>query len=186
VEAFTRGAAAAFGGIGTCLANAGIVERGALVELPPDRWRRQIEVNLTGCFLTATAAARIMQEGGAGGRILFVGSWVQDVPRAGIGAYCVSKSGLEMLARCLALELGNSGIRVNVIAPGFVDAGLTGENLRRYPEKRPGMEAEVPLGRLASAEEVARAALLLCSAEADYITGTTLLVDGGASLHRKA
>ena len=179
---FVAHAVEELGGIGLCIANAGIVERGSLIDLPVDAWRRTLDVNLTGCFITAQAAARAMTRGGNGGHILFLSSWVQDVPRATIGAYCASKSGLKMLAKCLALELGPAGIRVNLVAPGFVDVGLTGQNLRRNPDLRPGMEASIPLGRLISAPELARAIRLLSSNEASYLTGSTLLVDGGASL----
>jgi NAD(P)-dependent dehydrogenase (short-subunit alcohol dehydrogenase family) len=182
VAAFAAEADRALGGIDICLANAGIVERGALVDLSPDAWRRTLDVNLTGSFLTAQAAARVMKQSGRGGHIVFMGSWVQDVPREGIGAYCASKSGLKMLAKCLALELGPAGIRVNLVAPGFVDAGLTGQNLKRNPQLREGMEASIPLGRLASADDVAKAVRLLCADDANYITGSTLLVDGGSSL----
>ena len=169
-------------GLDVCIGNAGIVERGALIDLPIEAWRRTLDVNLTGCFLTAQAAARAMKRSGRGGHILFISSRTQDVPRAALGAYCASKGGLKMLAKTLALELGPDGIRVNLIAPGFVDAGLTGQNLRQNPQRRPLVEAEVPLGALISAQELARTVRLFCSEEAAYVTGTTLLVDGGASL----
>jgi NAD(P)-dependent dehydrogenase (short-subunit alcohol dehydrogenase family) len=182
VNAFMAESVREFGRVDICLANAGIVERGSLVELTPEAWRRTLEVNLTGCFLTAKAAAQAMLADNCAGHIVFTGSWVQDQPREGIGAYCVSKSGLKMLAKCLALELAPHGIRVNLVAPGWIDAGLTARNLEAHPERRAGIEAQIPLGRLASADEVARTVRLLCSDDAGYITGTTLLVDGGASL----
>ena len=123
-----------------------------------------------------------MKDRSRGGQIVLMSSWTQDVPRDGIGAYCTSKSGLKMLAKCLALELGPAGIRVNLVAPGFVDAGLTGKNLRRNPGLRSGMEASIPLGRLISAEELARTVRMLCSDDAAYLTGATITVDGGSSL----
>jgi glucose 1-dehydrogenase len=171
-----------FGGLDICLANAGIVERGALLELSVDAWRRTLDVNLTGCFLTAQAAGQVMVKSGRPGHIVFISSWVQDHPRAGIGAYCASKGGLKMLAKCLALELGPRGIRVNLVAPGWVDAGLTGQNLRANPHLAAEIESQIPLGRLVPAEELARTVRLLCSEDAAYLTGTTLLVDGGSSL----
>ena len=182
VARFVRDAASEFGGLDVCVGNAGIVERGLLVDLSLEVWNRQISVNLTGCFLTAQAAAREMKQR-SGGHIVLISSWTQDAPWENIGAYCVSKSGLKMLAKCLALELAPAGIRVNLVAPGFVDAGLTGQNLRRDPARRPVMQQSVPLGRLTTAEEVAGAVMLLCSEEAAYITGATLLVDGGRSLN---
>jgi NAD(P)-dependent dehydrogenase (short-subunit alcohol dehydrogenase family) len=189
VEAFVAEADTAFDGIELCVANAGIVERGLLVDLPPVAWQRTLDVNLTGCFLTAQAAARAMQRragggaGGQGGHIVLLSSWVQDLPREGIGAYCVSKSGLKMLAKCLALELGPQGIRVNLVAPGFVDAGLTGQNLKEHPERRTAMDGSIPLGHLISAADLARAIRLFCSSDAHYMTGATLLLDGGSSLY---
>ena len=174
-----------FGGIDICLANAGIVERGNLVDLSLEAWRRTLDVNLTGCFVTAQAAARAMIAGRRGGHIVFTGSWVQDQPREGIGAYCASKSGLKMLAKCLALELAGQNVRVNVVAPGWVDAGLTAQNLAVNPHLRAEMESQVPLGRLMPADDFARAVRLLCSEDASYVTGTTFLVDGGASLIRR-
>lgn len=182
IRAFIDEAEATLGALDVCIANAGIVERGLLVDLEPEAWRRTLDVNLTGCFLTAQAAARNMISAGRKGHILLISSWVQDVPRESIGAYCASKSGIQMLGKCLALELAPHGIRVNLVAPGFVDAGLTGQNLKINPSLRPQMESQVPLGRLVGAEELARTIRLLCSADASYITGTTLLVDGGSSL----
>ena len=183
VQPFVDAVSAAYGGIDLCIGNAGIVERGSLLALSVQAWRRTLDVNLTGCFLTAQAAARAMKEAGRGGHIVLLSSWTQDVPRQNIGAYCVSKAGLKMLAKCLALELGPHGIRVNLIAPGFVDAGLTGQNLEQNPDRRAGMEASIPLGRLMSAAELARTARLFCSGDAAYMTGATLLIDGGSSLH---
>lgn len=171
-----------FGRIDACVANAGIVERGALTGLSPQAWERQIAVNLTGAFYVAQAAAKAMRDHGTRGHLVLMSSWTQDAPRENIGAYCVSKSGLKMLAECLALELAPDGIRVNGIAPGYVDAGLTGRNLAANPERRAIVEAQVPAGRLMSAREVADAVVLLCSDALPYMTGSTLLLDGGASL----
>ena len=187
MAAFTADVSRELGGIDICIANAGIVERGTLVDLSLAAWRRTLEVNLTGCFVTAQAAARTMLESGGNGHIVFISSWVQDHPREGIGAYCASKGGLKMLAKCLALELAPKGIRVNLIAPGWVDAGLTAQGLRDHPERAVEIESQIPMGRLVPAEELARTVRLLCSADAAYLTGTTLLVDGGSSLcYRKA
>lgn len=186
IAAFVEESARTLNGIDVCIGNAGIVERGDLIDLPVEAWRKTLDVNLTGCFLTAQAAARAMKQAPRGGHIVLISSWTQDVPREGIGAYCASKGGLKMLAKCLALELGPLGIRVNLVAPGFVDAGLTGKNLKENPQRRPLVEAEVPLGRLIPANELAKTIRLFCSDDACYVTGTTLLVDGGSSLSFRA
>jgi NAD(P)-dependent dehydrogenase (short-subunit alcohol dehydrogenase family) len=182
VGEFLTEAARDLGGLDICIANAGIVERGDLVELSVEAWRRTMEVNLTGCFITAQATARSMIQSGSKGHILFISSWVQDMPRENIGAYCASKGGLKMLAKCLALELAPKGIRVNLVAPGWVDAGLTTQNLSLRPERRAEIERQIPLGRIQPADDLARTVRLLCSDDAAYLTGTTLLVDGGSSL----
>ena len=182
MASFVAEAARDLGGLDLCIANAGIVERGALIDLPVSAWRRTLEVNLTGGFITAQAAARAMIQSGRKGHILFISSWVQDIPRENIGAYCASKGGLKMLAKCLALELAPRGIRVNLVAPGWVDAGLTGQNLRTHPERRVDVGQQIPLGYLISADDLARTVRLLCSEDAAYMTGATLLVDGGSSL----
>jgi NAD(P)-dependent dehydrogenase (short-subunit alcohol dehydrogenase family) len=127
-------------------------------------------------------AGGLMKEAGTGGRIVFISSWVQDVPSANIAAYCVSKSGLKMLAKCMALELGRDRICVNVVAPGFVDAGLSGRMFQEDPGLREKCMRKVPLGYVQSASDVARAVKLVCSPGLEYMTGSTLLVDGGNSL----
>jgi NAD(P)-dependent dehydrogenase (short-subunit alcohol dehydrogenase family) len=182
MRAFTQFADEQLGGIDICIANAGIVERGQLVEQPLDAWRRTLDVNLTGGFITAQSAARVMIQRKTAGHILFMSSWTQDTPRKNIGAYCASKSGLKMLAKCLALELASHGIRVNLIAPGWVDAGLTGQSLQQNPERRSSINSAIPLGRLIHADELARAIALFCSSDAAYITGATFQLDGGSSL----
>lgn len=183
---FIAAAEAEFGGVDVCIGNAGIVERGGVLDLTLEQWRRTIEVNLTGCFITGQEAARSMRRTKRPGHIVFLSSWTQDLPREGISAYCVSKGGLKMLAKCMALELGRHGIRVNLVAPGFVDAGLTAKNLAKNPHRRPVMEAEIPLGNLISAQDLARTIRMLCSDDAAYITGATLLVDGGSSLNYRS
>lgn len=182
MNTFVAKATRKLGPLEICIANAGIVERGMLLDLSVKAWRQTLEVNLTGCFLTAQAAGRAMVKSQRKGQIVFLSSWVQDMPRENIGAYCASKGGLKMLAKCLALELAPHGIRVNLFAPGWVDAGLTAKSLKVNPERRPGIEAQIPLRRLSSAEELAKAVRLLCSEDAAYLTGSTLLFDGGASL----
>ena len=103
VQAFVADVDQAFGGIDLCIANAGIVERGQLIDLDPAAWKRTLDINLTGSFLVAQASAKSMVTRGAGGQILLMSSWTQSIPRSNIGAYAVSKAGLKMLAKSLAL-----------------------------------------------------------------------------------
>ena len=162
--------------------NAGVVETCPLLECSAETWRRQIDCNLTGAFLAARMCARLMARQRRG-LLLFTGSWVSAVPRPGLAAYCVSKAGLDMLARQMALELAPLGIRVNVVAPGVVDAGLSGQLFRSGLADPEEFARRVPLGRLQSAEEVAGAFWLLARPEAGYLTGARVLCDGGLSLH---
>lgn len=168
------------------IGNAGIVEAAPFLELTAAQWQAHLDVNLTGCFNLGQAAARLMVERGTRGRILFTGSWVGEIPWPEISAYCVSKAGVRMLARAMARELAASGIRVNVVAPGIVMAGMA----RRQYETDPGYARRatgvIPLGEFGTAAQVAQATAFLCSSEAEYMTGSVLLVDGGASLFQFA
>jgi NAD(P)-dependent dehydrogenase (short-subunit alcohol dehydrogenase family) len=164
------------------IANAGIVESAPVLEITQEQWTRHLDVNLTGAFNVAQAAARLMVARGRGGRILFSGSWVQEVPWPEIAAYSASKAGLRMLARSFARELAPHGILVNVLAPGIVDAGLARHQLSTEPRYARRVEQAIPLARLQTPEQVAKAMAFLCSPDADYLTGSVLLADGGASL----
>jgi len=168
------------------IANAGIVESAPALEVTARIWQQTLDVNLNGAFYVAQEAARALVRQGRGGVLLFTGSWVGEVPSRQLMPYCVSKAGLQMLARCLALELAPYGIRANVVAPGVLDAGVSAQIFRQFPERRAPFEALVPLGTLGTAEQVAEALAFLASDGAAYVTGTTLVVDGGASLFQRA
>lgn len=164
------------------IGNAGIVESSPFLDIDERSWRRHLDVNLTGCFLLGQAAARRFVSEGRPGRILFTGSWVQDVPWPEITAYSSSKAGLKMLARSMARELAPHRILVNVIAPGIVDAGLARHQRETEPAYARRVAKVIPLGDLQTADQVARVTAFLCSDAADYLTGSVLLADGGASL----
>jgi NAD(P)-dependent dehydrogenase (short-subunit alcohol dehydrogenase family) len=170
--------------IDIAIANAGVHRGGRCLDLSYEDWRLMIDVNLTGVFLFSQAAARRMVARGEGGVILVTGSWVQNVPNVDNTGYCTSKAGASMVARCMALELGEHGVRVNVVAPGIVDAGMAKRQIQIDPTFAKKATHGIPLGRLQTAEQIAQAALFLCSEEADSITGATLLVDGGLSLFK--
>jgi len=152
------------------------------LNLTQDQWNQHMEVNLTGCFHVGQAAARLMVERGVQGRILFTGSWVQEVPWPEISAYSVSKAGVRMLARSMARELATYGIRVNVIAPGIVYAGLAKHQLETEPQYAKRVKGVIPLGDLQTPAQIAQATAFLCSEGASQMTGSVLLIDGGCSL----
>jgi 3-oxoacyl-[acyl-carrier protein] reductase len=157
--------------------NAGMPMVRDSLELSLDEWRQVLDLNLTGAFLCSQAAGRLMLERG-GGSILNVASITAFAPFPRRLAYATSKAGLVMLTRVLASEWAPS-VRVNAIAPGFIRTDLV-EGLER--EGRLDLSAVVnrtPQKRLASPEEIGRAAVFLCSDDAAFVTGETLVVDGG-------
>ena len=167
------------------VAAGGVTHSDSVLEMPLDVWRRVLDINLTGTLLAVQAAAKRMKARKRGS-IVIIGSWVQDFPLAGTAAYTVSKAALKMLMKNAALELAPFGIRVNIVAPGNFNAGMAQRQMEREPERRAAAESRVALGRFGETEEMADAVAFLASARASYITGTTLLVDGGNSLGKRA
>jgi len=175
-------ALAALDPLDIAIANQAIGRGIRFLDLTQEQWQEHIDVNLTGCFNVAQAAARLMVARGTRGRIIFTGTWVQEVPWPEISAYSATKAGVRMLARSMARELAAHGILVNVIAPGIVYAGLAKHQMETEPQYLRRIQHVIPLGRPQRAEEVAQATAFLCSSAAGYITGTVLLADGGCSL----
>ena len=169
--------------IDVAIANAGLVRSSPFLQITADAWQAHLDTNLTGAFHTAQVAARRFVEDGTAGLLLFTSSWVANVPWPEIAAYAVTKAGMEMLARQAARELATYGIRANVVAPGIVDAGMARVQRRTEPQYAARAERVIPLNEFQTVEQVAGAFSFLCSADADYMTGSTLLTDGGASLY---
>lgn len=163
------------------VANAGIVRFGPLLELDEDDWRAVVDVNLTGTFVTARAVARRLVDAGQPGSIVTVTSMNGVAPGPNAGAYGATKAAVARLSQQMALEWGRDGIRVNAVAPGLVDAGMS-EPVYADPDIRRRRSSAVPLGRLGTGDDVAAAVLFLLSEESAYITGTELLVDGGVTM----
>lgn len=183
VDGLLTAAVKQFGRLDVALCHAGMVQGCPILNYSEKDWDRIIDLNLKGCFLTAQAAARIMANQKTTGKIIFTSSWVQDVPWPEITPYAVTKSAIRTLMRGMARELASLGIRVNAIAPGIVGVGMAKRQWDSDPEYRRRAERAIPLGNLQTAESVANGLLFLCSDAADYITGATLLVDGGCSLY---
>lgn len=157
--------------------NAGIVRFGPLLDQSVDDFRAVLDVNLVGAFVCATACARRMAEAG-GGSIVSVTSINGIVPGPNAGAYGASKAAINMLSQQMSIEWGDAGVRVNTVAPGLIDGGMSAP-IFADPEFRRRRTEKVPAGRLGTVEDIARAVLYLCSPESDYVTGHQLVVDGG-------
>jgi 3-oxoacyl-[acyl-carrier protein] reductase len=158
--------------------NAGLTRDGLLARMPDEDWRSVLETNLGGVFHTCRAAARGMMRRRSGS-IVNVSSVVGLHGNPGQTNYAASKAGIIGFTKALARELGNRGVRANVIAPGYVDSRLTREISE---EMRALMLRNTPLGRFGAPEDVAGAVRFLCSDEASFITGEVLLVDGGLGM----
>ena len=158
--------------------NAGLTRDGLLARMSDDDWRAVIDTNLGGVFHTCRAAARGMMKRRAGS-IVNISSIVGLHGNPGPANYAASKAGIIGFTKALARELGNRGVRANVVAPGYVDTRLTQVIA---DDLKDAMLANTPLGRFGSPEDVARAVRFLCSDEASLITGDVLLVDGGLGM----
>jgi len=163
-------------GIATC---AGIEKHGAGHEFAEEDFDRIIDVNLKGTWLCARAAARSMISAGHGGTIVMIGSINSIVGNAGASAYCASKGGVLMLGRTLALDWAPNGIRVNIVGPGVVNTPMSARSLA-IPERRARMMDRTPLGRPASADEIASVIAFLMSDASSFMTGAYVPVDGGS------
>jgi 3-oxoacyl-[acyl-carrier protein] reductase len=164
------------------VANAGVYPNTPFLDLDEKEWRRVLDTNLTGVFLTCQAAARAMVRAGRGGRIITLSSGAANSAIWGWSHYCASKAGVVLLTKAMALELAPHNIRANAILPGYIDVPEGGAHLD--PAYKARARESVPLGRPGTPDDIANAALLLASPLADYITGTTLVVDGGGSAGR--
>lgn len=162
---------------------AGIVRPAGLLEQAEHDVTDTYRVNVLAPLLTAQAIVRQWRQIPAAGNLVFVSSWVQDVPWPGIAPYSSSKAAVRSIARSFAREFAADGIRSNVLAPGIVGAGMAKEQWDNDPGYRARASRAIPLGVLQTPQSVADALVFLCSPMSSYMTGSTLLVDGGASLY---
>lgn len=183
VRAMVAEAAEAFGGLDLLVNNAGIEKQAPLLEMPLELWNSIIATNLTGAFLCMREAGKVMASGG-GGVIVNMSSVHEFIPWPGFAHYCATKGGLKLLAQTAARELAGKRIRVVNIAPGAIATPINNFVLDD-PEAKHAVESEIPLGHMGQPEQIAAAVAWAASAEADYVTGTTIVVDGGMSLYPK-
>jgi NAD(P)-dependent dehydrogenase (short-subunit alcohol dehydrogenase family) len=176
-----------YGGVDILVNNAGILGGLGVLEMPLERWTRQLAVNLTGTFLCTKHVARLMVEQGRAGSIIVIVSTAGHQGQAGNIAYCTSKSGLLNFARAAAMDLAKHRIRVNSLTPTATDFAEGADRAvawgRSRPERRGGaldFRTMIPAGQLPSPRHYARAAVFLASDDAEMITGFDLRVDAGA------
>jgi 3-oxoacyl-[acyl-carrier protein] reductase len=166
-----------FGGIDILVANAGVVWNGRLTQLDLSLWKDMVDINLTGLFICTRCVVPHLERRG-GGVILTMSSCMASRPAVGVGGYVATKAAVEAFTRAAALELAGTGIRVNCLAPGFLNVGM-GEVLRRNERVWATYEPALIAGHMGSGADAAAAAAFLCSDAAAYINGHVLEVNGG-------
>lgn len=171
---------AAYGAVDVLLNNAGVSANKPSLDVTPEEWRRAVDINLNGAFYCAQAAGRRMHAQGAG-VIVNMASMYGVVAAPDRAAYCATKGAVVMLTESLALEWGPLGIRVNALAPGYIDTDLLRDLSARGRVDLERLKGRTPLRRLGSAEEMAALAVFLASRQAAYLNGHTLVADGGWS-----
>ncbi|PQA73002.1 SDR family NAD(P)-dependent oxidoreductase [Brucella oryzae] len=175
VQALIAKTVETYGRLDIMFANAGIAADGPIDELDEAVWQKTIDINLTGVYLCDKYAIDQMRSQG-GGVIVNCGSIHSHVGKSAVTAYAAAKGGVKLLTQTLAIDYGAQNIRVNAVCPGYIDTPL----LKDIPDdKKQALVALHPIGRLGRAEEVASVVLFLASDEASFVTGASILVDGG-------
>ena len=180
VRRMVRETVEAFGGVDLLVNNAGIEKQVPLLETSLEAWESILRTNLTGAFLCIREVGRQMVDGG--GVVVNMSSVHEFIPWPEFAPYCASKGGLKLLMQTAARELAPHGIRLVNIAPGAIVTPINTFVLDD-PEAKHAVEQEIPLGHMGNPEDIAAAVVWAASAEANYVTGTTIVVDGGMSLY---
>ncbi len=176
IKAFMDEVAAQWGGIDHLVYSAGFTSPVSFLDLNPEEWRRNIDINLNGAFYAIHAALpHMLPEGGA---IVLIGSAAIVAGGGGRADYVSAKAGLEGLNRAICKAFGPQGVRCNIVHPSLIETELL-RGRHPDPEKRKTLAADVPLRRLGQPEDIAHATIFLLSDQASYITGQSLYVDGG-------
>src|SRR6056297_564045 len=178
VEALPKQAVEAMGSIDILVNNAGITRDNLFMRMSDEEWSSVIEVNLTSTFRLCRGVLRGMMKA-RWGRIVNVSSIVGATGNPGQGNYAASKAGMVGMSKSLAYEVASRGITVNCVAPGFIETAMTD---KLTDDQKGKILTQIPAGRMGTPAEIAAATLYLASAEAGYVTGTTLHVNGGMAM----
>ena len=176
-EAAAEEAIAALGGVDICVCNAGVNHRQPALDVSLADWRRVLDLNLTSAFVVSRAAARMMRDAGAG-CIVHVASQLSFFGGLNVAAYSASKGGIAQLTKSQANEWAPLGIRVNAVAPGWIETEMT-DALRVDAGRFAEISGRIPFGRWGTPEEVADVVVFLCTPAARYVHGAVVAVDGG-------
>lgn len=178
VNALPKQAAEAMGSVDILVNNAGITRDNLFMRMSEEEWSSVLDVNLTSGFRLCKGVLRGMMKA-RWGRIVNISSIVGATGNPGQGNYAAAKAGLVGMTKSLAYEVATRGVTVNAVAPGFIETAMT-EKLN--DDQKAGILGQIPMGRMGSPSEIAAAVLYLASAEAGYVTGTTLHVNGGMAM----
>lgn len=181
VQRMVAQTASELGGLDLLVNNAGIEKQIPLLEMGLQDWNAVLQTNLTGAFLCLREAARVMAAAD-GGAIVNISSVHEFIPWPGFAHYCASKGAIKLLMQTAARELAEKKVRVVNIAPGAIVTPINTFVLDD-PKQKHAVESEIPLGRMGQPEEIAAAVAWTASDQASYVTGTTIVVDGGMSLY---
>jgi NAD(P)-dependent dehydrogenase (short-subunit alcohol dehydrogenase family) len=179
VEAMLGAALARFGRIDILFNNAGVSSQVGILEMPEEEWDRVLDINLKGQFLVGQAVARHMVEQGSGSIINTSSQLAEGAANPRSAHYLASKGGSRMLTRGMAVDLAPRGVRVNALAPGVTITNLTRQRLADDPDWQRWALERIPMGRLGQPDDLVGACLFLASDDSLYVTGATIVVDGG-------
>jgi glucose 1-dehydrogenase len=169
-----------YGKLDIMVNNAGIEQKHPFIEMPLEVYEKTIAVNLTGTWLCSQLAAQQMVKQQRGGRIINISSIHEEITMPTNAAYCASKGAIRMLMRTIAVELAQYGITVNNVCPGAIDTPMDAP-LKRNPAEMQELLSEIPMRRMGRPEEIAQLCVYLASEDAAYVTGASILIDGGMS-----
>lgn len=180
VDSLIKAATSEWGRLDILVNNAGIADFKKFLEMTEEDWEKTIDINLKGYFLCSQAAAKVMadQRSGAIVNIASVAMGQVGVGFANLAHYCASKGGIVAMTEELAGELAEHNIRVNAVSPGVIETPMI-DPIKEDPEQQKAILARIPMHREGKPEEVSKAVLFLASDDASYVTGSTLVVDGG-------